>query len=111
VDRSYALLSPQEQVLFSRLSVFAGGWTLEAAEAVCSGDGLATGDVLELVARLVEQSLVLADEEVGGERRYGLLETLRQYARERLEASAEADSIAKRHRNWYVSFAKEAERN
>jgi non-specific serine/threonine protein kinase len=111
VDWSYGLLSSTEQVFFNRLSVFAGGWTLEAAEAVCSGDGIATEDVLELVARLVEQSLVLADEEVGRERRYGLLETLRQYAREKLEASGEADSIGERHRNWYISFGQEAERN
>jgi predicted ATPase/DNA-binding CsgD family transcriptional regulator len=111
VDWSYGQLSPSERVFFNRLSVFAGGWTMEAAEAVCSGGGIATDDILDLVARLVEQSLVLADEEAGGERRYGLLETLRQYAREKLEASGEADSLAKRHRNWYVSFGQQAEKN
>ena len=110
VDWSYDLLSPTEQRLFNRLSVFAGGWTLEAAESICSGGEIAAEDVLELLARLVLHSLVLADEETAGERRYGLLETLRQYAREKLEEAGEADSVRDHHRDWYVAFAQQAER-
>jgi len=66
VDWSFSLLSAPEQRLFTRLAVFAGGWTLEAAEAICPGDGIAADDVLELMARLVEPSLVLTDQEASG---------------------------------------------
>lgn len=111
VDWSYDLLSPTEQRFFHRLSVFAGGWTLEAAEAICSGDGITADDVLELLARLVEQSLVVADEDSGGERRYGMLETLRRYAREKLEEAGEAEAVYNRHRDWYVGLGQQAEKH
>src|SRR5262249_4388417 len=81
------------QTLFARLSVFAGGWTLEAAEAVCpdpDGAGIAPGEVLDLLTRLADQSLVVAEEQPDGTARYRLLETLRQYARERLAAGGAA---------------------
>jgi non-specific serine/threonine protein kinase len=110
LDWSFDLLSATEQRFLARLSVFAGGWTLEAAEAVGSGGDTAAADVLELVARLVEQSLVLADEEAVGERRYRLLETVRQYAREKLDALGELRAVQDRHRDWYVEFARTAER-
>lgn len=109
LDWSYGLLSSTEQRLFNRLSVFAGGWTLEAAEAICAGDGIAGDDVLELTARLVEHSLVLADDEFSGERRYRMLETLRQYARQNLDAAGEAGAVCERHCDWYVGFGKRAE--
>jgi non-specific serine/threonine protein kinase len=79
-----ALLRPAEQLLFDRLSVFAGGFTLEAAEAVCVDGAIEREEVLDLLLRLVDKSLVLADDEVGGVTWYRLLETLRQYGHERL---------------------------
>jgi predicted ATPase/class 3 adenylate cyclase len=107
IDWSYALLSEPEREVFHRLSVFAGGWTLEAAEAVCAGGALAAEDVLERLARLVDRSLVVA--EVGdGPVRYRLLETLRQYGRERLVASGEAEAVGARHAAYYQALAEAA---
>lgn len=109
LDWSYDLIGEPEQHLFNRLSVFAGGWTLEAAEAVCSGNGVEHSDVLDLLQRLVRKSLVVVGE--GGDRaaRYRLLETLRQYACERLTAAGEADAVRDRHATWYLEQAEEAE--
>ena len=76
-----------------RLSVFAGGWTLEAAEAVGAGDGIQEADVLELLSMLVDKSLVVAEKNGEGAGRYRMLEPIRQYARERLEESGEAESL------------------
>ena len=86
--------------------MFAGGFTLEAAEAVCAGDGLETWEVLDLVSALVHKSLVVAegDEEV----RYRLLETVRQYAEEKLVDSDEAAVVRNAHRDWYAVFAERA---
>src|SRR4051812_25601870 len=78
IDWSYALLSEQERKVLRRLSVFAGGWTLEASEAVCAGDGLAADEVFGLLLDPVDKSLVVAEPE-GVAARYHLLETLRQY--------------------------------
>ncbi len=103
LDWSHALLSEPERVLFRRLSVFAGGWTLEAAETVASGDGIERGDVLDLLSRLVDKSLVAA--ETNGASRYKMLEIVRQYAGERLEYSGEAERVPSRHANWYAGFA------
>ena len=85
---------------FRRLAVFAGGWTLEAAEAVCAGgDGVdARREVLDLLARLVDKSLVLVDETGGGEARYRLLETVRQYAARELAEAGEEAAVRDRHR-------------
>ena len=87
VDWSYALLSEPERALLRRLSAFAGSWDFEAAEAVAAGDGVRVHAVLDLLAQLVDKSLVLAEER-GGAARYRLLDTIRQYARERPEAAA-----------------------
>ena len=87
VDWSYALLSSDEQRLFDRLSVFQGGWTMDAAEAVLDDPGAPEGFVLDAVARLVERSMVIVDP--GSPTRYRMLETLRQYAAERLLDSGE----------------------
>src|SRR4030095_6891550 len=83
-DWSYELLSDGERHVFRRLSVFPAAWTLQAAEHVCRGDGIDEQDVLDLLSRLVSQSLAGVDSERGGERRYRFLETIREYARERL---------------------------
>jgi predicted ATPase/class 3 adenylate cyclase len=107
VDWSYNLLSQPEQVLLRRLSVFAGGWTLAAAEAVCSGEGIETWDVLELLTQLADKSLILAGEPVG-QVRYQLLETIRQYGAEKLCGSDEAAVVQGRHRDWFTRLAEEA---
>jgi non-specific serine/threonine protein kinase len=106
---SYDLLGDDERRLFNRLAVFAGGWTLGAAEAICAG-GAGTS-VLDVLARLVEKSLLLAEDGPDGGKRYRLLETLRQFAAERLRASGEEGPVRDRHLQWYVAFAVEAERS
>jgi predicted ATPase len=108
MDWSYELLSGSEQKLFGRLSVFAGGYTLGAAEVVGSGEGLEDEDTLGLLSRLVEKSLVM----VTGEEsvpRYRMLEPVRQYAQERLEECGEADAFRSRHAAFFLALAKEAE--
>jgi predicted ATPase len=85
IDWSHKLLSEAERTLFRWLSVFAGGWTLETAEGVCSGGGVEENDVLDLLRGLVDKSLVAAGAPTGGAVRYRMLEPLRQYAREKLE--------------------------
>jgi predicted ATPase/class 3 adenylate cyclase len=107
IDWSYDLLSATEQAAFRGLSVFAGGWTLEAAEDVCSGESVAKEDVLELLTALTDKNLVLAEER-NGETRYRLLETLRQYARDRLLEDGEGESWRDRHLACFVSLAEEA---
>jgi non-specific serine/threonine protein kinase len=107
MDWSYDLLSPPERVLLRRLSVFAGGWTLEAAEAVGVGDGIEEWEVLDLLTSLVGKSLILYEER-GGEGRYRLLETVRQYARERLLDSAETAAVWDRHLAWAAMLAERA---
>ena len=107
LDWSYDLLSDPERRLFNRLSVFAGGWTLEAAEAVCAGAGIERHDVLDLLLCLVRKSLVVAEEGGDGAERYRLLETLRQYAHERLLAAGEAETVHERHACCYLALAEE----
>jgi non-specific serine/threonine protein kinase len=101
---SHALLSDAERTLFRRLAVFRGGWDLAAAVAVCSGDALASASVPGVLAALVEKSLVLAASE-DGRGRYWLLEPLRQYALELLEASGELDARYLRHLQHYTTWA------
>ena len=101
VDWSYDLLEPQERVILSRLGVFAGGFTLDAAEAVVAGDGIEAFDVLDGVGQLVDKSLVVADETSLGTR-YRLLETIRQYALERLDDEGVTDAVRRRHAEWCV---------
>lgn len=108
VDWSHDLLSPAERVLFRRLAVFAGGWTLDAAEVVCAGDGLEPADVLDLLAALAAKSLVLAEAQPAATR-YRLLETLRQYAEERLKEAGEAAAVQRRHARFFLSLAEAAE--
>ena len=103
VDWSYDLLEPQERAMLDRMAVFAGGFTLEAAEAVLSGDGIDALDIFDGVAQLVDKSLVVADPMEDGTR-YRLLETIRQYALERLDAAGATDTVRRRHAQWYVTF-------
>ncbi|MFN8422333.1 MAG: hypothetical protein U0470_02735 [Anaerolineae bacterium] len=111
LDGSFELLTEAEKRLLMRLSVFQGGWTLEAAEAVCSGDGVEAADVLELLAQLEAKSLVVVrhGEDRGGEStvRYRFLETLREYARDRLaEAGGGAVRAATdRHLDYFLTLA------
>jgi predicted ATPase/DNA-binding winged helix-turn-helix (wHTH) protein len=97
VDWSYQLLSEIERQLLTRLSVFPSSWTIEAAEYVCGSDGISQHDVLDLSSRLVNKSLLMPDGDFAGERRYRLLDTVRQYARERLVPADAADRVRQRH--------------
>ena len=99
IEWSYELLTPPEQLLLQRLSVFVGGCTLEACERVVSGDGIDDFEVLDLMAALVERSLVVADTR-GMQGRYRMLETIRRYAADRLETDADADKWRHRHATW-----------
>ena len=108
IDWSYDLLSETERTLLRRLSVFAGGWTLEAAEAVCAGDGVDEYDVLELLTHLVDKSLALPEEH-DGDVRYRLPETVRQYARDRVLEAGEAAPLAERHLAYCLAFSERAE--
>ncbi len=108
LDWSYDLLSEAEKKLFGRLSVFAGGWTLEAAEAVGAGHGIGRDDVLDLLNDLVDKSLVQA--EAGGDAlRYRMLEPVRQYALERLEERGEAGEVRDRHTAFFLALAEKVE--
>ena len=105
IDWSYDLLTEAEQILFSRLSVFVGGFTLEAAEVVCS-QGMPRKTILDLLGRLVDKSLVIV--EVGSEisgTRYRLLETIRQYAREKLLDAADSEPLRDQHLHFFVRLA------
>ena len=101
IDWSYQLLAEPEQRLLARLAVFAGGCTLEAAEAVCGGDGIDPDTVFGLLASLVTRSLVVTEEH-GPETRYRLLETIREYAEERLAGTGETDRWQARHADYYA---------
>jgi predicted ATPase/DNA-binding NarL/FixJ family response regulator len=107
MDWSYDLLSQTERAILGRLSVFAGGCTLEAAEAVCVGKRIKARRVLDLLTQLVDKSLVSA-ETLDGEVRYRMLETIRQYAQDRLVASGETAEVRTRHRTWYLGLAERA---
>ncbi|MGH2402899.1 MAG: AAA family ATPase [bacterium] len=106
MDWSYQLLTATERATLRRLSVFAGGFALEAVEAVCTGEGIVAADVLELVTRLVEKSLVVFEESAG---RYGLLETVRQFARDRLLESGEVPTVRTRDLDWFLALAERGE--
>jgi predicted ATPase/class 3 adenylate cyclase len=108
MDWSYELLSEAERVLLRRLAVFAGGFTLETAEAVCTGMDAETSAVLDLLTHLVDKSLVIMEER-GGTSRYRLLDTVRQYGRNKLLESGEDPRVRRRHRDWYLQLAEAAE--
>src|SRR5215213_3923219 len=104
---SYALLSPVEQILLRRLAVFTGGWTLDTAEAVCADAHMLREDVTLGLLRLVDMSLVLADQQ-HSDTRYSMLETIRQYAHDRLHASGEQEQIQARHLDAFARLTDEA---
>jgi tetratricopeptide (TPR) repeat protein len=106
IDWSYNLLSEPERCLFRRLSVFVGGCSYEAIEGVCPGDGVDDLDVPDLLTRLVDRSLVVVER--GEQERYRLLETLRQYGRDRLVEAGEAEGARERHRDWFLQLAEQA---
>ena len=106
IDWSYELLSPQEQRLFERLSVFAGGCTLAIATTVCSGDCVAENEIPELLLSLVNKSTVTVDVTTR-EPRYGLLESFRQYAREKVATRSEQHALAHRHARACLNLAEE----
>jgi predicted ATPase/DNA-binding NarL/FixJ family response regulator len=108
VDWSHNLLSEPERLLLRRLSVFAGDWSIEAAEAVAAGDGIETHAVLDLLAQLVDKSLVLTEGHQSVVR-YRLIETIRQYAIERLRETAEEERMRDRHLAYFLAMAEEAE--
>jgi predicted ATPase/DNA-binding SARP family transcriptional activator/DNA-binding CsgD family transcriptional regulator/Tfp pilus assembly protein PilF len=109
LDWSYDLLSDDERAFFGRLSVFAGGWTLEAAEAVCSGDGIEREGVLDLLGGLVDKSLVVARANADGVMRYRMLEPVRQYALEKLEERRASEEVHYRHGTFFLALAEAAE--
>jgi len=110
MDWSYDLLTEPERALLRRLSVFGGGWTLEAAEAVCAEGQVEGGQVLDLLGRLVDRSLVLVHDTGRGSTRYQMLETVRQYGQNRLRESGEDARTRTRHRDWFLILAERADR-
>ena len=108
IDWSYDLLNDRERRLLRGLAVFAGGWTLEAAEEVCAGDSVQDPDVLDLLTSLCDKSLVMVEQD-NRSTRYRLLETVRQYARERLLESGSGAALRQRHRDYYLALAEEAD--
>ena len=108
IDWSYNLLSESEKTLFRRLSVFSGGWTLEAAETVCAGAGVDKERVPELLSGLVDKSLVLAEER-DGQQRYRFMVTLLEYAHKRLMQTDEGEAVSRRHAEYFGELAVEGE--
>ncbi len=111
IDWSYDLLDAREKALLRRLSVFTGGWTLAAAEAVGAGADIMDWDVLDLLTSLVDKSLAVYDEDEAGESRYRLLETVRHYAADKLGEVGEDAAARGRHRDWFLGLAEEAAPN
>jgi predicted ATPase len=107
LEWSYGLLDAPARRLFERLSVFAGGWTLEAAEAVCGGEGIDSDEVVDGLGRLANGSLVLSEPDVSAPR-YRLLETVHQLARERLDQRLEAAAVRDRHATFFARLAERA---
>jgi predicted ATPase/DNA-binding XRE family transcriptional regulator len=111
IDWSHDLLSGPERVLLRRLSVFAGGWSLEAAESVCGNESIETHEILDLLTQLLNKSLVIVEHRQGQETRYRMLETIRQYARDKLWAAGEGEMLRQRHLAYFVDLAERAEPN
>jgi predicted ATPase/DNA-binding CsgD family transcriptional regulator len=109
VEWSFELCSESERLLWARCTVFAGEFDLDAAESVCTGDGLAVGDVLTGVARLVDQSVLAREGDAGDRARYRLLETIRQFGAQRLASAGETEPLRRRHRDYYLQLAEQSD--
>ncbi|MFZ1459329.1 MAG: tetratricopeptide repeat protein [Ignavibacteria bacterium] len=105
IDWSYELLSEKEKILWSRLSVFIGGWTLESAEEICTDEKIISDDIFDLLNHLADKSIIIYDYEKD---RYRILETIKQYGQEKLKDANETDGIFARHLNYYLSFLEKA---
>jgi predicted ATPase/DNA-binding SARP family transcriptional activator len=110
IDWSWNLLSDSERTLLRRLAVFAGGWTIDAAESVCAENGVESQQILIVMTQLVAKSLVVANQESGRERRYSLLEMIRQYAREKLVEAGEEENIHTWHLKYFLNLSEQIER-
>lgn len=108
VDWSYELLSEKEKLLWSRLSVFSDGWTIEAAEEVCSDENLLREEIIDLLSQLADKSLIIT---VNENKRYRMLETIRQYGDEKLFSSGKTEEIILKHLDYYTGFAVYARKN
>jgi predicted ATPase/tetratricopeptide (TPR) repeat protein/DNA-binding XRE family transcriptional regulator len=108
IDWSYDLLSSAEQTLFRRLSIFVNGWTLDAAESICSDANIQSETMLDLLSQLINKSLVIVDE-TQGKTRYRMLETIRQYANEKIVELGESDSLRDKHLEYFLNLAETAE--
>lgn len=109
IDWSYNLLTADERQLFARLAVFAGGFTLESAEVVCAADGNLAFETLDGVASLVEKSLLRQEEGPGGDPRFGMLETIREYGLNRLQEHKDAALVRRAHAHYFQELAEHAE--
>jgi predicted ATPase len=110
IDWSYSLLNEPEKQFFRRLSVFSGGWIVEAAVAVCGADGQNDVEILDLLEMLVDNNLIRPPEEALGEPRLRMLESIREFASDRLNESGECEVIHQRHAQYFASLAEQAER-
>jgi predicted ATPase/DNA-binding winged helix-turn-helix (wHTH) protein len=110
IDWSYDLLTEREQAMLRRVSIFAGGWTLAAAEHVCAGDGIEKSDTIALLTSLADKNLIFTDEHEGATR-YRMLETIHEYALDRLGESDEEAQWRSRHFAWVLALAEEAFRS
>ena len=108
IEWSYALLNEREQLLYARLAVFSGGRTLEAIEAICDAEGDLPVEVFDGVSSLLDKSLLRQEEGPGGEPRFVMLETVHEFAREKLQESAEAGEIKRTHAEYFLTLAEEA---
>jgi DNA-binding CsgD family transcriptional regulator len=108
IEWSHDLCSAQEQLLWARLSVFAGGFELDAAEDVCSGDGVAVDDVFDSVTSLSDKSILIAERHADVVR-FRMLETIREFGRERLQKTGDEDRLLRRHRDWYLRLVERAD--
>jgi len=109
IDWSYTLLNKDEQTLFARQAIFVGGWTIEAAESICNADGDLGLAVLDGLTSLVDKNLAYRDEGTNGEPRFMMLETIREYALEKLDERVETEALRHRHANYYLALAEAAE--
>ncbi len=108
IDWSYSLLSSPEKIMLQRLSVFIGGWDMEAAEAIVAGDGIEKNQVVDLTAQLLDKSLIMLECLEGGDNRYRMLETIRQYAYDKLQDSDGLKPIRKHHLDYFSHLTEQA---